>query len=114
MNKKNSWVTKGLVSKITDGFIQVTTEKGEIFTIHANQITDRPKVKIKNTFKYNDLINFYVTYYDKNARTGIGSFITNHPNFSRAPFTFKLEPTQSGFTNLEKFTLEDINGNSEN
>ncbi|UUD36587.1 hypothetical protein NPA08_02040 [Mycoplasmopsis citelli] len=112
MNKRNYLIGKGRVIKVTDLIIKVSTAKGEIYTIKADQITNHPNVKIKNIFKVNDFINFYITFYNHKTKNGTGSFIMNHPNYCVNPFSFALEETKNGFDNLLNYTLEDINGNT--
>ncbi|UUM19535.1 hypothetical protein NPA11_02005 [Mycoplasma sp. 1578d] len=112
MSKKKTAIGIGKVIKITDSFIKISAKNGDIFTIHAKQISDKPNVKIKNIFKINDVVNFYINSYDTKTKKGIGSFMINHPNFCADPFQFKLDETKNGFANLLALTLKDINGNT--
>lgn len=109
MKQIKTWVHKGNVNKITDKFIEIATYNGDLFRIYRNEITDFSHKKMRDLFKLNQEINFYVTSYNKKNKRGLGSFKINHPNFMKSPFTYKLNKTENDFTNLYKFTIDDLN-----
>ncbi|WP_025755532.1 hypothetical protein [Mycoplasmopsis cricetuli] len=112
--KKNSWVWSGKITEINKDRIIVKDYKNQKFYIDFLNITDNWKLKLKNIFKLKENINFYVLSFDESKKEGIGSFKLNHPNFAKNPFSYKLKATPSGFDNLKKFTLDDIEDINEN
>ncbi|ADE19708.1 hypothetical protein [Mycoplasma crocodyli] len=100
MSYKINDVAFGNIINITENSITVLTKDGYNFLILKKDITDWKNTKLNFMFNINEKINFIVlTCESKNNCTG--SFKFNHPQFSRSPFEYGLNPTKGNFKKLK-------------
>ena len=101
-------VLSGVVRKIKKTIIIVELENGFEGMLHISDVSDYYVNNLNYMFEIGKEYSFKIISMDHENKRAKVDWKSIHPRFMKTPFKYEIKETESGFGNLLKNTLKEI------